>query len=592
VRLFAGDRGSVACFFFDLLSHGAQGPQLGGLCDRQGRLHVVFDGDGTRQVVRQRALTESPDRPAARRRAAQLAAPGYTGRKRGEVVRTRLVVQQAHTREWLGTFGEAGNGERWPRFTCAAHAIAEYMRKHGLTPADALLRLDGEFGWARTVLLLAVHGVGYLMRCVDYRLLKLPLVREALAQTPQLFEQEDTGTVREVFDVGQMPWTSEVDAQTVTTRLIVTRSPISGEQKPKVGQRDGDWVYELFVTDRAPKALSAVDVLSLLFARGGFEQTLSEEDKELEPDRWVSGHPHGQEAWQILAQWVWNLRLQLGLVARPCAPRVTLWSNAQPSGESAPDATAGAELPTTTETDDQATSASCDAEPASPVECPPAAPTQAVEPAAVSAPEPAERRVVLEQTPQDPSAHEGFALQPNGTLLCPENKVLRRSEVRRDRIRYRARNTDCRACPRAAQCLGEGASGRRGRRVDLPAAAAFGSGAPIRTAAPRTEPQTPPVTQFEPPPRPGPLPVLWYDLPATALRRLLPTQLRQQRVDGLPPPAASPAVPRMLRRDERAHRRLSWRDRLLRNARPASAPTLRLHLHGIPASLAAHLGVG
>jgi hypothetical protein len=34
-------------------------------------------------------------------------APGYTGRKRGEVVRTRTTLLQAHTHQWLGTFGNA-----------------------------------------------------------------------------------------------------------------------------------------------------------------------------------------------------------------------------------------------------------------------------------------------------------------------------------------------------------------------------------------------------------------------------------------------------------------------------------------------------
>lgn len=38
---------------------------------------------------------------------AQVCAPGYTGRKRGEVVRTRTTVLQMHTRQWAGTGCEA-----------------------------------------------------------------------------------------------------------------------------------------------------------------------------------------------------------------------------------------------------------------------------------------------------------------------------------------------------------------------------------------------------------------------------------------------------------------------------------------------------
>ncbi len=77
--------------------------QLAGLWDRQGSHWLVFDIDGTREAARQRALPQTPDRPPPQRRLRPLCAPGYTGRKRGEVVRTRTTVLQAHTHQWLGT---------------------------------------------------------------------------------------------------------------------------------------------------------------------------------------------------------------------------------------------------------------------------------------------------------------------------------------------------------------------------------------------------------------------------------------------------------------------------------------------------------
>ena len=61
---------------------------IGGVWDRQGQRHVVFDVDATRQPARQRALPKGEELPAARRRLEQVCAPGYLGRKRGEVVRT------------------------------------------------------------------------------------------------------------------------------------------------------------------------------------------------------------------------------------------------------------------------------------------------------------------------------------------------------------------------------------------------------------------------------------------------------------------------------------------------------------------------
>lgn len=48
---------------------------------------MIFDVDGTREAVRQRALPQSEDLPPAFRRLDEVCAAGYTGRKRGQVVR-------------------------------------------------------------------------------------------------------------------------------------------------------------------------------------------------------------------------------------------------------------------------------------------------------------------------------------------------------------------------------------------------------------------------------------------------------------------------------------------------------------------------
>jgi len=71
--------------------------QTGGLADRAGNTWVVFDLDGTREAARQRALPQTVGLPPAFRRLDAVCAPGYTGRKRGQVVRTRTVISQAHS---------------------------------------------------------------------------------------------------------------------------------------------------------------------------------------------------------------------------------------------------------------------------------------------------------------------------------------------------------------------------------------------------------------------------------------------------------------------------------------------------------------
>ena len=85
-------------FLDDLLSRPLSNErQTGGLADREGFERVVFDIDGTREAARQRALPQAEELPPAFRRLDKVCAAGYAGRKRGEVVRTRTVVSQAHS---------------------------------------------------------------------------------------------------------------------------------------------------------------------------------------------------------------------------------------------------------------------------------------------------------------------------------------------------------------------------------------------------------------------------------------------------------------------------------------------------------------
>ena len=48
----------------------------------------------------------------------------------------------------------------------------------------------------------------------------------------------------------------------------------------------------------------------------------------------------------------------------------------------------------------------------------------------------------------------------------------------------------------------------------------------------------------------------------------------------------------VITRAQRAHWRLSWDQRLARNARPATAPPLTLTIHGLPATFATVYGFG
>ncbi len=156
--------------------------QRGELLDRTSVQWEVFDIDGTRGAARQRALPKTENLPPAQRRLDEVCAAGYTGRKRGEVVRTRTVVSQAHTYQWLGSFGNRGNGEYRKELAHALVVIHRYLAAHGLPQAHALLRLDGLYGTGAVIADLA--GLSFVMRGKDYTVLDHPAVQARLHLPP------------------------------------------------------------------------------------------------------------------------------------------------------------------------------------------------------------------------------------------------------------------------------------------------------------------------------------------------------------------------------------------------------------------------
>jgi hypothetical protein len=121
----------------------------------------------------------------------------------------------------------------------------------------------------------------------------------------------------------------------VRCRVVVATHP-AGNQKSRVGVTRGGVVYELFVTDLPQQAFTASDVVELSLHRGAFEPALADEDREQDPDRWCSHSAWGQECWQVISQWVWNLRLELGHQLEPTPLRTTAFAPAlSPQSEQA-----------------------------------------------------------------------------------------------------------------------------------------------------------------------------------------------------------------------------------------------------------------
>jgi hypothetical protein len=516
----------------------------GGLFDRRGVQWLVIDVDGTRQAARQRALPQTDALPAPHRRFDQVCAPGYHGRKRGEVVRTRTVVLQMHTHQFLGTFGGPGNGDYRGDLRRATGVITSYAATLGVLPASILVRLDGLYGDAAPLRDVFSAGLAVVARSRAYHLLDLDVVKLRLVHAPdQASTHAESGMTRALYDCVSVPLTPTGPE----VRLVVaTHAGTSAD--PTVGiERDGI-VYELFVSTLPSPAFTASDVLDLYLHRGSFETVLADEDKEQQMDRWYSHTPCGQEFAQILAQWMWNVRLELGQQLSPAELRTT---------EFAPEREA--EAPPTGEPE----------------------PTAAPSPTVTYGPPQWARPSFTHGFPGS-----AFTSQPDGTLRCPADHPLYLQERRPERngslrILYAARIGHCRSCPLRAQCQ-ESSNTIKPRRVS---AVLW----PLSTSSSDSSP--PPDTASAS--RPS-APVLWRDWPRCGIRRTWLKVVRSQTIcleSSAPSPSlAKASTEKILTRAERAHWRLSWNQRLARNARPADAPRLIVTLHGLPATFASAFG--
>ena len=124
--------------------------------------------------------------------------------------------------------------------------------------------------------------------------------------------------MRCLYDCPEIP----VGPEGVPCRVVVATHP-AGKKKSPVGVTRAGIVYELFFTNLPQHAFTACDVVEFYLHRGAFKSTLADEDREQDPDRWCSHSAWGQECWQMVSQWIWNLRLEVGHQLSPTPLRIT-----------------------------------------------------------------------------------------------------------------------------------------------------------------------------------------------------------------------------------------------------------------------------
>jgi len=349
--------------------------------------------------------------------------------------------------------------------------------------------LDGQYGTGAVIADLA--DFPFIMRGKDYSVLERPEVQSRLhLPADQQFSRPESELVRTLYDCPDVA----VGPDGQRCRVVVATHPANAH-KSRVGLTR---VFPGLRTLFQPCAARRVHCLRCGGPLRGLVAPLNRywpmKTRSKIPTAGVLMRPAFQEAWQIVSQWVWNLRLELGHLLESTPLRTT---------EFAP--------PITEATREQA-------------------PVQGYDKPTVALPWKAGR-----------FSGQDFALQPDGTLVCPASKTLRPTEQRHE---------------------------------------ADGS---LRVLVPRQDPRLPWLSkafavsvawashhEAASDQRPAPSAPGWSRATAASRdwsrrehRRACMQLVRHQRIEvSLPPPAA--ASPRtadvILSRAQRAHARLSWKD--------------------------------
>jgi hypothetical protein len=530
-----------------------------GLKDRNGKQWAIFDADGTVKTVRHRVLNSQKTHPTLKRRSDDACKPGYKGSKRGEAIRSRTTIENAHTREWLGSFAGAGNGSTKEDLKQSCDVIARYCCSLDMSEKNALLRLDGLYGSANYISILQQQKMMYITRCKDYHLLKNPQVKAHLAGIPyqQYIHPDSPDVIRELFDIDHVDATERGYLDPL--RLIVLRLIRFSDKKPTVGKCEGKYLYEVFLTSLPVNGFSASDVLSIYNGRGGFEQTLSEEDKEQDCDHWCSWQPEGQSFWQILSQWVWNWRIRAGWQSQSTLEvRQTLWSPALEVTEI--EAYQMKMTPVHAESFDN-----------TPLEIP-------LYGKMIATPSRGKSRYKYSE--------KDFKVMEEECVECPAGHPMARQETRFNdlgdmKLVFGVLPTVCRDCPLIQKCHANGSKNSRGRRILFTKEKLD----PPKVVMPVVAKPCSTIVTL------GREAVIWTDLPATEFRRKIKCNLERNKIEieSISNQVKTKKILKILTRDQRAHRRLSWEKRIKCNELKGDEFCWKVQLFGISSALAKFL---
>jgi len=304
----------------------------------------VFDLDPTVTTVRHRALPVDDDLPAPRRRSEATGAPGYSGRKRGDIQHRRVTVQHSGSGAWVHAHLSPGNGEGVVDFERALDTVVETCERLDHPRCRALMRMDGEYGNVPWFDACRQRGLPFITR----------LNRPKLYQDPEVLERLRSATWYRVPDSRSGPRRSAADLgiltvqpgertrrpdggcyEPVAVRVVASVLPKTGEAKR--GRTLDGMQVELFAVDVPADAWPAPEAVAAYFGRTAQENRFAQEDRELGLDRIVSYHPPGQELGALVGLSLWNMQLARGFeMERPPAQRAVQPLRCAPVDDSIP----------------------------------------------------------------------------------------------------------------------------------------------------------------------------------------------------------------------------------------------------------------
>lgn len=307
--------------------------------DALGRGWHVFDIDPTVTTLRHRALPVADDLPEPLRRSEDTAAPGYSGRKRGDVQFQRMAVSHHGSSFWLHGHLFEGNGAGVIEFELAAAAVAQTCDRIEHPRSRALVRMDGAHG-----------NVPWFTTCREFRLPFITrLNRRKLYEDPEVLHLLRAATWHRVPDSLAGPGRSAADlgilqippdARTrrpdgsaydaIEVRVVASIFPKRG--KAKRGRTLDGFQVELFAVDVPADTWPAPEAVAAYFGHAAEENRFAQEDRELGLDRIISYHLPGQELASVVGMSLWNHRVVQGFwqdpppatppVQRPRTPQV------------------------------------------------------------------------------------------------------------------------------------------------------------------------------------------------------------------------------------------------------------------------------